>query len=350
MSPEQARGQKVGPASDVFSLGCVLAFAALGHSPFGQGPAHAIAYRIVHEEADLSGLPAPLADLVGACLTKDPDDRPVLEQVVDRLTALTPAGEGIGQGRWLPEPLTQVIAERRTRMLTAVDLTATGESPTRVRTPAPPPSGPGERPRPLVSHERGRGRAHPADAYRNAVYVLLALFCLSSVAAVAYLVVFRHVGSWPVLVIQFALFVGLVAAWLLWFLRVRIVAERFEPAGLRHPPLMAVLGWFIPVGNLFLPKMIANDVWHASSRPGTRAPAGVLHAWWTLCLITFLTWPVLWRPWILWEVLGYRGSWWEVEPPLWTNLAMHVLAISTAVLTALYVHRLTALQAAKLAD
>jgi eukaryotic-like serine/threonine-protein kinase len=35
MSPEQAEGMEAGPASDVFSLGAVLAFAALGRSPFG---------------------------------------------------------------------------------------------------------------------------------------------------------------------------------------------------------------------------------------------------------------------------------------------------------------------------
>ncbi len=35
LSPEQARGRTVGPASDVFSLGCVLAHAATGRAVFG---------------------------------------------------------------------------------------------------------------------------------------------------------------------------------------------------------------------------------------------------------------------------------------------------------------------------
>jgi serine/threonine protein kinase len=38
MSPEQAEGREVGPPSDVFSLGAVLAFAATGQGPFGPGP------------------------------------------------------------------------------------------------------------------------------------------------------------------------------------------------------------------------------------------------------------------------------------------------------------------------
>ena len=37
MSPEQAEGAQAGPPSDVFSLGCVLAYAATGSAPFGGG-------------------------------------------------------------------------------------------------------------------------------------------------------------------------------------------------------------------------------------------------------------------------------------------------------------------------
>ena len=34
MSPEQVRGDRIGPESDVFSLGSVLAYAATGRGPF----------------------------------------------------------------------------------------------------------------------------------------------------------------------------------------------------------------------------------------------------------------------------------------------------------------------------
>ncbi|WP_067968252.1 serine/threonine-protein kinase [Nocardiopsis trehalosi] len=103
MSPEQARGERVGPASDVFSLGCVLAHAATGRSPFGDGPVHAVAYRIVHEAPDLSGLPAGLAGVVGACLAKDPAARPGLDRLVGDLAALAPPPPAPGGGGWLPE-------------------------------------------------------------------------------------------------------------------------------------------------------------------------------------------------------------------------------------------------------
>src|SRR3954470_2524699 len=56
MSPEQAQGHAVGPPSDVFSLGSVLAFAATGRAPFDGGQAFAIAYRVVSAEPDLSAV------------------------------------------------------------------------------------------------------------------------------------------------------------------------------------------------------------------------------------------------------------------------------------------------------
>ena len=76
MSPEQAVGRAVGPASDVFSLGAVLAFAVTGTHPFGTGTAPVLMYRAVHDEPDLSLVPRALAPLVARCLAKDPGQRP----------------------------------------------------------------------------------------------------------------------------------------------------------------------------------------------------------------------------------------------------------------------------------
>lgn len=77
LSPEQARGrEEIGPASDVFSLGAVLAYAAAGDSPFGAGPTPALLYRVVNEDADLTRVPAEIRPLVESCLAKDPAHRP----------------------------------------------------------------------------------------------------------------------------------------------------------------------------------------------------------------------------------------------------------------------------------
>ncbi|WP_181727202.1 serine/threonine-protein kinase [Streptomyces sp. PT12] len=85
LAPEQVRGQPVTPASDVFSLGATLAYAALGDSPFGQGSSEVMLYRVVHEEPQLRGVPAALAPLLRSCLAKSPTERPSTLQLSLRL-------------------------------------------------------------------------------------------------------------------------------------------------------------------------------------------------------------------------------------------------------------------------
>ncbi|MEU8544171.1 protein kinase [Streptomyces sp. NPDC048717] len=85
LAPEQVRGAAVTPATDVFSLGATLAYAAMGDSPFGHGSSEVMLYRVVHEEPQLTGVPDALAPLVRACLAKDPEERPSTLQLSMRL-------------------------------------------------------------------------------------------------------------------------------------------------------------------------------------------------------------------------------------------------------------------------
>ncbi|MFH8882790.1 bifunctional serine/threonine-protein kinase/ABC transporter substrate-binding protein [Streptomyces californicus] len=95
LAPEQASAGPPGPPCDVFSLGCVLVYAATGHGPFGEGGGAGALFRTVHEEPDLTGLPPGLAPPVTACLAKDPAARPTAVQVRD---ALAPGGEDARDG------------------------------------------------------------------------------------------------------------------------------------------------------------------------------------------------------------------------------------------------------------
>jgi serine/threonine protein kinase/cyclophilin family peptidyl-prolyl cis-trans isomerase len=107
MPPEQALGDEVTTAGDVFSLGGVLAFAATGHSPFGNGRMEAMVYRLVHAEPDLAAVPPELRGLVAACLAKDPAARPGVGEVLEALA------DGDASGRpWLTAPVAEMIAER----------------------------------------------------------------------------------------------------------------------------------------------------------------------------------------------------------------------------------------------
>ncbi|MFI7589539.1 protein kinase [Spongisporangium articulatum] len=82
MSPEQALGRSVTPATDVFSLAALAYFAATGRPVFGTGTVAALVFRVVHDDPDLSGLDdAGLVDLFGACLAKDPEARPTPAEV-----------------------------------------------------------------------------------------------------------------------------------------------------------------------------------------------------------------------------------------------------------------------------
>ena len=91
MSPEQAQGGPPESASDVFSLGCVLAFAVTSDPPFGDGTPAEVLYRVVHAPPALGGVPLPLRDLVSACLAKAPKDRPSLRQLADTIATGKPA-------------------------------------------------------------------------------------------------------------------------------------------------------------------------------------------------------------------------------------------------------------------
>ncbi|MFJ4711364.1 serine/threonine-protein kinase [Streptomyces sp. NPDC088785] len=115
MAPEQILGKGVTGASDVFSLGAVLVYAATGESPFPGDSSAALLYKVVHEQPELGALSGPLRDLVAACLAKTPADRPAPGELARRLApdgaaALVAAG-------WLPGALVEQVMRDAARLL-----------------------------------------------------------------------------------------------------------------------------------------------------------------------------------------------------------------------------------------
>ena len=105
MAPEQARDTKqASVASDVYSLGATLTYAATGHAPYAGDTAMDVLARLASEPPDLSGLPDALTDLVAACMERVPRQRPTSSAVLTTLGPFTEAS-------YLPEAAMDLIRE-----------------------------------------------------------------------------------------------------------------------------------------------------------------------------------------------------------------------------------------------
>ena len=139
MSPEQAMGNDVGPPSDVFNLGAVLAFAATGEGPFGTGTTAALLYRVAHGTPNLDRVPPAVRPLIEHCLDKDPGRRPTAGGLLAAVGALQPGGD------WLPDSFTRtsVAATPSGSALAASGPALAGSGPAYAWSgPAPAASGP----------------------------------------------------------------------------------------------------------------------------------------------------------------------------------------------------------------
>ncbi|MCY0942528.1 serine/threonine-protein kinase [Streptomyces antarcticus] len=131
MSPEQVRGQRAGAKSDVFTLGCVLMYAATGELPFGRGASnqHAVMFQIVEGEPALERIgDEALRAFVARCLAKRVDERPGVEELLEDPERVRPA---VLAGAWLPPKVVARLARQAARLL---DVEAVPER--EARTPA----------------------------------------------------------------------------------------------------------------------------------------------------------------------------------------------------------------------
>ena len=169
MSPEQALGRPVGPASDVFSLGAVLFYAATGERPFGDGPLASQLYRLVSEPPRLDRVPVPIRLLITSALAKEPHDRPSPEQLLEEFEHPAPrpderlmeAGGDTGQGG--PPGDDPHIARHGEEPGLAESSGMPVQSRLLSDSSSGPPEGAGSAPRWHRRGKRSRGAAHPAE-------------------------------------------------------------------------------------------------------------------------------------------------------------------------------------------
>ena len=89
MSPEQfAAPRDVTAASDVFSLGSLLVYAATGNRPFDGASPYLTGYQVMHEQPRLDGVPKPLRSIAERCLDKEATARPQLAELHGMLLTL----------------------------------------------------------------------------------------------------------------------------------------------------------------------------------------------------------------------------------------------------------------------
>ena len=110
MSPEQAEGLTVGPASDIFSLAGVLIYAARGDGPFGTGDTAALLYRVVHGTPNIDQVPDDLRPLIRRSLSRDPKRRPTAPEFLAELSAAYPSAADLSD--WLPPRILDASTQR----------------------------------------------------------------------------------------------------------------------------------------------------------------------------------------------------------------------------------------------
>ncbi|MFB4314277.1 protein kinase [Actinomadura sp. 21ATH] len=161
IAPEQILTQKITPAVDVFAWGCLIAYAANGRNPFGQGSIQVMVGRALHADPELGALTDPLAALVRAALGKEPETRPTAQELL-----LSLVGGGAGESEvttTLGESWTTPPAPRRP----TPDRAPTPPPPDRTSTPPPAaasPAGPPSPPSAGAAPPRNPAPSPPAPA------------------------------------------------------------------------------------------------------------------------------------------------------------------------------------------
>lgn len=203
-APEQARGERTTPASDVFSLGATLFFLLTGRSPYrdmGEGTALEQLVRAASGDLDLSGLPTEVDTLIRPCLAVDADARPTPQELLTRIgPVLAERPQDSGATDWLPERWATAIERHRRRRTEEAEAARRRVDPEAVTERAPdnvaptralpPPHAPGPAPA-----GRPRYPSPPPRSRRTGVVVGVAVGLAVLVAGLGLVLLLRQGGD-----------------------------------------------------------------------------------------------------------------------------------------------------------
>ncbi|MFH8471409.1 DUF4328 domain-containing protein [Streptomyces sp. NPDC018000] len=130
---------------------------------------------------------------------------------------------------------------------------------------------------------------------------------------------------------------------IIWFRRVRLNAEVFDPSMQPMAPGWAVGAWFVPIANLVLPRRIAGGIWTASAQTNTdgswrTVPATPMNLWWGawVCSLVF--------SWVTFRLYMKAEDTQEIIDTTGLMMASDAFDIVAAVLAILFVRKLTRMQ------
>jgi serine/threonine protein kinase len=111
LAPEQLEHGSKEPPVDVFAWGLLVAYAASGVNPYGEGRPDEVVYRVLHQGPDLRDVDPDLNAVVAAALARDPQERPTSDALLTALFDGAPADPAAA--------VTVLIAREWTRVLPA---------------------------------------------------------------------------------------------------------------------------------------------------------------------------------------------------------------------------------------
>ncbi|MFF4104555.1 DUF4328 domain-containing protein [Streptomyces sp. NPDC001903] len=146
--------------------------------------------------------------------------------------------------------------------------------------------------------------------------------------------------------LQFLILLATAVVFIIWFHRVRVNGEIMRPDAFSQTRGWAIGGWFIPLGNLFLPYRTAKEIWTASTQLAPdgsfrAVSAAPVNAWWAVWVVSALSDRVFST------MYGRAETPEALRDASAVGMVTDLVTVAAAVLAIVFVRKLTAMQTTK---